>query len=192
MLIPPVGNTTYYVRAENGTCYSALANVTVTVNPLPIVSFGAISPVCLNTPVFSLTQGSPSGGIYSGTGITTNPQFNPKIAGVGTQTLTYSYTNGNGCTSTATQLVTVKDTVATPVISFSYIDEGSCGPNRVTQVNMTLTVPTQSFDAIYYNGNTLYTGTVSLGTCYGQCNWSVTAYAVKSGCCNSATASKTP
>jgi hypothetical protein len=195
---PPVGNTIYYVRAENGTCYSTSANVSVTVNPLPTVSFSAISPVCLNALAIPLSQGSPSGGIYSGPGITISPQFNPKIAGVGTKTLTYSYTNGNGCTSTASQSVTVQDTVATPVISFSYIDQGSCGPNQAIQIKMTVTVATPSIDAIYYSTNngssyTLYTGIVVVGGCCGSCNLlPVMAYAVKSGYCNSDTASKTP
>lgn len=42
---------------------------------------------------------SPSGGILSGTATSGN-QFNPSVAGVGVHTLTYSYTDNNGCTNT--------------------------------------------------------------------------------------------
>jgi len=79
----------------------------VTVNALPVVTFAAVPAVCINAPAFNLTQGSPVGGTYSGTGITASPSFDPSAAGVGTHTITYTYTDGNGCTNSTTQSVTV-------------------------------------------------------------------------------------
>jgi hypothetical protein len=52
--------------------------------------------VCVGWPAFELTGGSPAGGIYSGTGVS-NGWFDPAIAGIGTHTITYTYTASNGC-----------------------------------------------------------------------------------------------
>lgn len=84
-------------------------SVTVTVNPLPVVSFSGLSAsYCQVAPSATLT-GSPAGGTFSGPGITGNV-FNPVAAGVGTHTVSYTYTNGNGCSNTASQQVTVTST----------------------------------------------------------------------------------
>lgn len=61
---------------------------------------------CIYTPAFALTPGTPTGGTYSGTGVS-GGMFDPSVAGVGTWTITYSYTDGNGCTNTATQTIYV-------------------------------------------------------------------------------------
>lgn len=53
-----------------------------------------------------MSPGSPVGGTYSGPGVTGN-QFDPSVAGQGTWNIVYSYTDGNGCTNTATQQITV-------------------------------------------------------------------------------------
>ena len=85
---------------------SPQVTVTVTVNPLPTVSFSGLSgPYCLAAPAVTLT-GSPVGGTFSGPGISGNT-FTPLNAGAGTHTITYTYTNANGCTNSATQSVTV-------------------------------------------------------------------------------------
>ncbi len=81
----------------------------VTVNPppsLPAVTLSSFSNVCENAINFALAGGSPSGGTYSGTGVSSGI-FNPTTAGVATHTITYSYTDGNGCTNTATKNITV-------------------------------------------------------------------------------------
>ncbi|MEX0982162.1 MAG: hypothetical protein WD577_13360 [Bacteroidales bacterium] len=97
------------VKGSNVNCGEGPVSDTlyIALDSLPDVVFDAISPVCVNTPPFNLTQGSPGGGIYSGTGITTSPQFNPSIAGIGTHTLTYTFTSGNGCVNYATRDITV-------------------------------------------------------------------------------------
>ncbi len=82
-------------------CASSASNtVIVTVNPNPTVSFASVPMICVYNSPITLTQGSPAGGTYSGTGVTGN-QFNPATAGVGTTTVTYNYTNGNGCSGSA-------------------------------------------------------------------------------------------
>jgi hypothetical protein len=97
----------YSVTYTDGNGCSAISSpVDVIVNALPIVTFGALSDVCDYSAVFSLTGGSPSGGSYSGTGVTAG-SFDPSVAGVGTHTITYDYTDGNGCAGSAQQDINV-------------------------------------------------------------------------------------
>jgi hypothetical protein len=81
--------------------------MTITVNPLPNVSLSAFNSLCDTAGIVTLTGGSPIGGTYSGTSVANNA-FNAAI-GVGTYPITYSYTDNNGCSSNATQSVTVID-----------------------------------------------------------------------------------
>lgn len=105
---PAINNTattTYTFTPTGGQC-SNTGSTSITVNPLPSVNFAAVPQLCVyNSPV-TLTQGSPSGGTYSGSGVS-GGQFDPAVAGLGTTPLTYSYTDGNGCTNTAQSSVVV-------------------------------------------------------------------------------------
>jgi len=74
--------------------------ITINVIAVPTVGLGAFAPVCENDAVFTLTGGTPAGGTYSGTGVT-HPNFDPSGAGVGTHTITYTFSNGT-CSNTAT------------------------------------------------------------------------------------------
>jgi hypothetical protein len=97
----------YTVTYTDGSgCSATSAPTVVTVNPLPTVAQTALTTVCVyNSPV-TLSGGSPASGTYSGTGVTAGA-FNPTTAGIGTHTITYSYTDGNSCTGTATADITV-------------------------------------------------------------------------------------
>ncbi|MBN3035820.1 MAG: T9SS type A sorting domain-containing protein, partial [Bacteroidales bacterium] len=87
----------------NGLYSNAL---TVTVHPLPTVTLDPFPMVCVWEPPFMLTGGLPEGGEYSGTGVS-NGWFDPAAAGVGTHTITYSYTDPNGCSNQAEQTIVV-------------------------------------------------------------------------------------
>lgn len=81
-------------------------------------SFSVLGSVCSNTMPTNLGGASPTGGTYSGPGVTNNGNgetftFNPAAAGgAGTYTITYTATNGN----TATTTLTVAEA---PVVSVS-------------------------------------------------------------------------
>lgn len=102
----------YYYYLYNWTltlegCRSPRTPVTVTVGSANIAfNASAYDSVCVETVPFALTGGSPSGGTYSGPGVSGNT-FDPQAAGAGTHTITYTYTDSAGCTGSATQQVWV-------------------------------------------------------------------------------------
>jgi len=73
------------------------ANESASILNLPVVT-SSNSPITLS--------GSPSGGTFSGTGVTFSA-FNPVLAGPGNHTITYTVTTANNCTVTATQSIFV-------------------------------------------------------------------------------------
>ncbi len=105
--VSPTTTTTYTVTGTDANGCTDTNTVTITVNPLPTVTYNETNTlVCLNWPVFTLTPGSPLGGTYSGPGVSGN-QFTAATAGAGTWNIVYSFTDGNGCTNTATSQITV-------------------------------------------------------------------------------------
>ncbi len=59
-----------------------------------------VDSVCIYTPVFELTMGSPLGGVYSGNGVYEDNgsyYFNPETAGLGDHVITYTYIDENEC-----------------------------------------------------------------------------------------------
>jgi hypothetical protein len=97
---------TYTVTQTVGGCTSPVG--TAVANPLtvPSVTFPPLADVCINAPAFTLTGATPTGGVYSGTGVSAN-QFDPSIAGYGVFTIVYTYTDANGCSDSNQQPITV-------------------------------------------------------------------------------------
>ena len=88
---------------------------TITVNPLPTVTLSAFAAACSAGSPVVLTGGSPAGGTYSGTGVSAG-SFNPAS---GTQNITYTYTDGNGCTNNAVQSLTVNTSPTVTLNTFT-------------------------------------------------------------------------
>jgi PKD repeat protein len=99
------GTTTVSVTPTLNGCPGTAVTFTITVNPLPTVTLANFTTVCDTDGSFALTGGTPTGGSYSGTGVTNN-NFNPSTAGAGTYTITYTATQ-NGCSNTATNTIQV-------------------------------------------------------------------------------------
>ena len=98
-------NVTYFFTDGNG-C-SGQASGSITVHPTPSVSFALLSDVCDYTPTFTLSGGTPIGGIYSGVGVS-GLVFDPSVAGLGPHLLTYTDTDMiTGCVGMEDQTITV-------------------------------------------------------------------------------------
>ncbi len=93
-------------------CESTRVPITGTVYPLPSVSFSGLNTSYLVSDGTASLTGSPIGGIFSGNGISGN-SFDPSNAGLGTHSITYSYTDGNSCTSSITNNVNVINAAST-------------------------------------------------------------------------------
>jgi hypothetical protein len=92
----------------------SMASETAEVFALPEVSFSASQDEFMlsDGAVTGLSGGMPAGGIYSGPGITDDGNgmtftFDPEAVGAGVSTVTYSFTDGNGCSGSANAEVTV-------------------------------------------------------------------------------------
>jgi hypothetical protein len=98
-------NVTYTLVDANNCVNTASQTISVVTNA--IVTFDALSSVCVYEEQFEITQVSPAGGTFSGNGMSSPTIFNPSIAGIGTHTIIYSVTQ-NGCTNSASQTIEVE------------------------------------------------------------------------------------
>ena len=100
-----------YLASSGINCVSEIDTV-VTVLASPLLVFDTIGPVCQGTAPYYLTQaretGSKAGtGVYSGSGIDPSGLFNPAHAGLGLDTIRYTYTAPDGCRAYLQQTVWV-------------------------------------------------------------------------------------
>ena len=115
--VQPTVTTVYHVTITSG-IFTTDTSIVVNVNPLPSVILDSFNPVCQGTSAFNLIGGIPTGGIYSGTGVSLG-SFNPVVAGVGTHDIIYVYTDNNGCTSSDTSSIEVNQL---PTVSLGSFD----------------------------------------------------------------------
>ena len=100
------GGTYNATVTDANQCTAISQSLTVTVNPLPQITFQlGQDSICSNAAPLQLTA-SPAGGTFSGNGVN-GSQFSPGTAGAGSHQITYSYTDGNTCSNTATNNITV-------------------------------------------------------------------------------------
>lgn len=119
--------------SSSGHCTNS-ASQNIVVSPLPSVTFNAVSALCLNAAALDLTSFvSPAGGTFSATGVTSAGIFTPGDAGAGTHTITYSFTDGNHCTNTASQSIVVNPL---PAVTFNPV-----GPFFVTDAPVIFPLP---------------------------------------------------
>ena len=98
----PGSDQTYSITGTAMNGCTPTTTTPVTLHTTTSVSQTTFSDVCVTDAAFTLTGGSPSGGIYSGTGVS-DPTFTPATAGQGTWPITYTYTDANRCTGTDSQ-----------------------------------------------------------------------------------------
>ncbi len=116
--------TVRFVAYSGSICLNAI-NKTITVLASPSISFAPVPDICQeNTatvlPQAQETTGIPGSGVFSGTGIVNNNNFDPSIAGVGAHTIRYTFNATNGCSAFKEQVITVNPT-----------PNANAGPDRV-------------------------------------------------------------
>ncbi len=106
--VTPGAQASYIVTGTDGNGCTATDTVTVTVNALPSINFNIPQvQLCAGMDtIVSLSGGLPAGGNYTGS-IVVNNAINLLNAVAGTYNVTYTYTDGNGCTASGNDSVTV-------------------------------------------------------------------------------------
>lgn len=104
---------TYTVVARNAGYQTCLRNMNgstvITIHDPTIPTQTDFPVICHDGPPYILTGGLPPGGSYSGPGVS-GGYFNPaNVAGVGTYTITYTFTDSAGCTGSIDKPITVAD-----------------------------------------------------------------------------------
>ncbi len=120
------GDVFTYTVTGTAPCGAATATVTVTVDPLPIVSFTNLDSVyCGDGSTIILTGNQAPNGTYTGVDISDNGDGTADYTYVtpGTHNISYSYTNGFGCTSSEVQAVVVQ---SLPYVNFVGLDTAYC------------------------------------------------------------------
>ncbi|PLX23964.1 MAG: hypothetical protein C0597_00465, partial [Marinilabiliales bacterium] len=110
----------YIIIPTVGGCDGPAFTYRLTVNPNPVVSISGLDYIdpnpapwyCDNSyPFGDILTGAPAGGVFSGSGINDlgggTAEFFPSTAGLGLIDITYTYTDGNGCTSPITETTRV-------------------------------------------------------------------------------------
>ncbi len=115
-------HTITYTYTDRNGCFG-IATQTIEVDTLPITNLASLPTLCNNSGVYTLTEGSPSGGVYQGIGVV-NGRFDPSVSGVGTFTIDYTITNQCG-SSTSTQTITVNPAPNVSLGAFTDVCEGS-------------------------------------------------------------------
>lgn len=109
---------TYTVSVTENGCTATSEPKTITSSTPPTVTLSSIGNVCDTAAVFTLNQGLPTGGVYTVNG-TVSSSFDPANSITGSNTIVYSYTDGNGCSGEAETTLMVDNcsglsTIATP------------------------------------------------------------------------------
>jgi len=122
------GSTDYYVRfsqtepSSGVECWSQPTKVTRKVNAKPIIAItNTTTHLCVdNAPITITTSSNATGtGIFTESYLTnvnnSYADFDPRKAGIGIDSIHYTFTDGNGCISTTSQAITV-DSSAPPTV----------------------------------------------------------------------------
>ncbi|HPX74942.1 MAG TPA: gliding motility-associated C-terminal domain-containing protein, partial [Bacteroidales bacterium] len=102
-----VGNHTITYTAGTSACEDT-DQIIITVNPTPVVSITNQEDLCSTDAEVTLSA-TPTGGTWSGTGVTADGTFNPVNAGAGEHTITYTVTQ-NGCDGEGSIIINVIET----------------------------------------------------------------------------------
>lgn len=123
----------YNAVVTSGQCSFTSNAIVVTTIPNPSVSITVNPNLCINAGTDTLI-GSPSGGAFSGSGVS-GSTFDPLVSGLGFHLVTYTYTDSNGCSASASDSITV---FPNPTVFFP-------GPNTYCEndpaFNMTMATP---------------------------------------------------
>ena len=96
-----------YTITDALTGCSNSVDLTIPVKDKPAVTCPANYTVCSNEEIALIPEGNPNTGTFSGLGVVDDYLFDPAIAPIGANTITYTVTNEFGCSNTCDFTITV-------------------------------------------------------------------------------------
>ena len=127
--VTPAATTMYYLRANGGNC-GATSCQEILINTYDLNVYHSNVDSTCESNAFVLQGGFPQGGTYTGVGVS-GSVFDPNISGIGSHTVTYSYTDSNNCTSSTQFPVVVLEANIDPVSISASLYE-ICNGNSTT------------------------------------------------------------
>ncbi|MFM7311353.1 MAG: PKD domain-containing protein, partial [Flavobacteriales bacterium] len=175
-----VTTATYTVTGTDGDGCVDTDQVIVNVNPVPNTFAGNDVTLC-NQPVPTALTGTPAGGSWSGTGVTSSGVFTPN--GVGQFTLTYCYTDPiTNCPYCDDVVVTVNDAIVADAGNNQSVCENQALQLTPVTVGGTWSSPTAGLISVAGVLNTVNPGTflvrynLGSGTCLTRDSIQVTIH----------------
>lgn len=146
--VSPTSTTTYIVSGTDANGCIGTDNITVTVNPLPVINAGSDVTICLGQ---SVTLSGSGGVAYSWSGgVLNSSPFSPAT---GVNNFTVTGTDANGCIGTDNVTVTV---LPNPVASLGSLTSNTIDPNQSVTFSNTSILST-NFNFNFGNSQTLTT-----------------------------------
>ncbi len=164
--VSPTTTSDYTVTTTDQFGCVGTDTVTVAVNQLPVLNITTGDTICISQIAVTLTA-SPAGGTFTGPGVVAGV-FDPTTVGLGTYTITYNYTDAEGCSDTATKAIVVSNVGGcTPGVgTLAGIEVGSIYPNPFQgNVNIEFTaINSEPVTITMYNllGQTIFTAQVAV------------------------------
>lgn len=174
--VSPTTDTWYYMSVVDSLgCTSPQDSLQLIVNPIPQVTMTALDTTCVNFQAFQLTAGTPAGGTYSGTGVS-NGMFDPNAAGVGTHTITYTYTDSVGCSASTSNDIEVSGCAS---LTSQELTEVQVFPNPMSN-ELTLVAQDEfQFEILDINGRLIFAGEGSESVVVNTENYEAGVYSVR-------------
>jgi len=157
--------------AASGSCPGSFSSTTFTITAGPAPSIATVAALCSTDNAVTLVA-TPTGGTFSGTGVT-GSTFNPAS---GSSVVTYTVTDGSGCTGSNTISISV---TTTPTPQFASVSSPLCSSAGAVTLNATPTGGT--FSGTGVTGNTFTPSQAATGSN------TITYTATQNGCSGSTT-----
>ncbi|MDF3025721.1 MAG: repeat domain in Vibrio, Colwellia, Bradyrhizobium and Shewanella [Fluviicola sp.] len=135
--------------------------INLQVNPNPVVQIGDFSQdtICIEGGLVPLPSGQPTGGLYSGNGIS-GSSFNPVVAGTGVSVISYIYDDSLGCSDSDFATITVETCLN---IDENPLQEWNLYPNPATNQLFIESVEAITISIIDMTGKTIQQETLKSG-----------------------------
>lgn len=117
------GNHTLIYRYTDSNACTNLDSTRLLISPVPVIMVNPADPFCLSEGSVNLDMASPTGGFYSGDGVTGGNLFHIDSVGSGLHEIRYKYTDPGGCSDST--LFTI-EVMGNPAAEFLSPDSAWC------------------------------------------------------------------